>query len=117
MELDADGIPWDTRIHADSKAKIADGTWRKRRKLDPEYLASVMAELKACSNPEPTVGDTPTTVNHSELLQKMVDDFASGALNIFTVSNTLLELGLSNLKEAEGNPELIQEIASKLGVS
>jgi len=75
-----------------------------------------MVELKACSNPESTV-DTPTMVNHSELLQKMVDDFASGALNIFTVSNTLIELGLSNLKEAEGNPELIQEIASKLGVS
>ena len=39
-------MPWDNRIHAESKGKIADGTWRKKRNLDPALVASVEAELR-----------------------------------------------------------------------
>lgn len=46
VDLDANGLPWDGRIHADSKSKIADGTWRKKRNLDPATLAQVEAELR-----------------------------------------------------------------------
>jgi len=45
VDLDAKGLPWDNRIHAESKGKIADGTWRKKRNLDPTVLATVEAEL------------------------------------------------------------------------
>lgn len=47
VELDSKGLPWDARIHAESKNKIADGTWRKKRNLDPSLLAQVEAELYA----------------------------------------------------------------------
>ena len=46
VDLDANGMPWDNRIHAESKGKIADGTWRKKRNLDPAVLAQVEAELR-----------------------------------------------------------------------
>ena len=46
VELDKMGLPWDNRIHAESKGKIADGTWRKKRNLDPTMLAQVEAELR-----------------------------------------------------------------------
>ena len=46
VDLDAKGMPWDNRIHAESKGKIADGTWRKKRNLDPTLLATVEAELR-----------------------------------------------------------------------
>lgn len=46
VDLDAKGMPWDNRIHAESKGKIADGTWRKKRNLDPTVLAQVEAELR-----------------------------------------------------------------------
>ncbi len=46
VELDKMGLPWDGRIHAESKGKIADGTWRKKRNLDPTVLANVEAELR-----------------------------------------------------------------------
>ena len=46
VDLDAKGMPWDNRIHAESKGKIADGTWRKKRNLDPALVASVEAELR-----------------------------------------------------------------------
>jgi hypothetical protein len=46
VDLDKHGLPWDGRIHAESKAKIADGTWRKKRGVDPALVATVEAELR-----------------------------------------------------------------------
>ena len=46
VELDKHGLPWDNRIHAESKAKIADGSWRKKRNVDPALVAQVEAELR-----------------------------------------------------------------------
>ena len=46
IDVDAAGMPWDGRIHSSSKAKVADGTWRQKRNLDPALLSSVTAELK-----------------------------------------------------------------------
>lgn len=51
--LDADGLPWDSRIHSTNKATVADGTWRLRRKpkdlTEEQWTAeieTVRAELK-----------------------------------------------------------------------
>jgi hypothetical protein len=59
-ELDTDGIPWDERIHATSKAKLKDGRWRRRRNLDDETFERIKQELlsakpsidTACSEPQ-----------------------------------------------------------------
>jgi hypothetical protein len=45
--LDKSGLPWDERIHASSRAKNADSTWRKKRGIDDGTVALVEAELKA----------------------------------------------------------------------
>ncbi len=47
VDVDKHGLPWDARIHAESKAKIADGSWRKKRGVDPALVTTVEAELKA----------------------------------------------------------------------
>jgi hypothetical protein len=44
---DADGLPWDGRIHSSSKALLVDGKWRQRRNTDPAVVAAVTAELRA----------------------------------------------------------------------
>ncbi len=59
VELDAQGLPWDARIHAESKNKIADGTWRKKRQLDPALLAQVEAELRQVMGAAPAVAVPP----------------------------------------------------------
>ena len=57
IEVDSAGMPWDYRIHASSRAKVADGTWRQRRNLDPNVLAQVQAEmLQVMGLPIPTAG-------------------------------------------------------------
>lgn len=47
IEVDAQGMPWDNRIHSGSRAKVADGSWRQKRNLDPNLLAQVEGELRA----------------------------------------------------------------------
>lgn len=54
LDLDADGLPWDGRIHSSSKKKLAKTKqWKKRRKPNDQaesqwdaYVASVEAELR-----------------------------------------------------------------------
>ena len=42
---DKRGMPWDERIHASTKTINADGTWRNKKGVDKELLASVEAAL------------------------------------------------------------------------
>lgn len=51
--LDADGLPWDARIHSSSKTQTAKGVWTKRRGVDDATVTKVTAELKAAVNPVP----------------------------------------------------------------
>lgn len=76
--LDADGLPWDKRIHSRGKTRLADDTWRLARKPNDktqeewdEYVASVKAELKAVQD-IPAPSDTvtiATDVNNVEYQQ------------------------------------------------
>ena len=52
--VDASGLPWDARIHSESKATVSDGTWRKRRNVDAALVKQVEAELR---------GEAPTTAD------------------------------------------------------
>lgn len=45
-ELDADGLPWDERIHSSNKKKKKDGTWTRRRGLQDAEFDAIAAELK-----------------------------------------------------------------------
>lgn len=51
-DLDSAGFPWDGRIHARTKTKIADGTWKKKRGIDDATVQAVQAEY--AGNPAPT---------------------------------------------------------------
>jgi hypothetical protein len=46
VTLDSNGLPWDERIHSSSKKQNADGSWKRRSKIDDALVASVTAELR-----------------------------------------------------------------------
>ena len=46
-ELDARGFPWDERIHAGTKTKNKDGTWKYKRGVTDEEKLTVEGELEA----------------------------------------------------------------------
>lgn len=58
-ELDANGLPWDARIHSSSKNQNADGTWRYLRGGDVDQRAAVEAELRAAGYGQVTEAQTP----------------------------------------------------------
>lgn len=45
--VDSAGLPWDARIHSEKKTTIANGTWKKKRGVEPTLIATVEAELRA----------------------------------------------------------------------
>lgn len=47
VELDSKGLPWDERIHASTKAKIASGAWKAKRGVEDALVTQVEAELRA----------------------------------------------------------------------
>lgn len=60
--LDSAGMPWDARIHTSTRATVANGTWRKKRNLDPALCATVEAELRTLMGapvPLPTPAPVP----------------------------------------------------------
>lgn len=46
-DFDSAGMPWNEKIHASSRATVADGTWRKKRGVSDELVAEVEAGLQA----------------------------------------------------------------------
>lgn len=44
-DVDAEGLPWDERIHSSSKKKTAKGVWARRRGIQDAEYNSVKAEL------------------------------------------------------------------------
>jgi len=46
QELDATGLPWDARIHAETKSKNKDGTWRSKRNMDKAFMATIELQLR-----------------------------------------------------------------------
>lgn len=65
VELDADGLPWDPRIHSDAtERKAKTGKWKTRKNLPDGYKEQIEAELRgvplqATAPAEPTPAATP----------------------------------------------------------
>lgn len=61
IELDSEGLPWDSRIHASSKKKLAKtNTWKLMRGVDTTLVETVKAELKTLmSIPTPAAPAAP----------------------------------------------------------
>ena len=52
--LDSAGFPWDERIHASSRATVADGTWKLKRGVDHALVEQIRASVLP---PPPTEGE------------------------------------------------------------
>ncbi len=138
-QRDADGLPWDGRIHSSSKALLADGRWRQRRNTDPALVASVTAELKAALSapaavPIPPVAAVPTppaavltppaavpTPPAGDGTGMSFLDFMRAITAARTAPQTVLEacqsVGIPNIPALAQRPDLIPSVATALGVA
>lgn len=79
-QLDKNGLPWDSRIHAASKAINADGTWRQKRGVAPELVATVEAQLRGVmAVPVPDTHGSPELDEDAAKLEALAGPGAAGA--------------------------------------
>lgn len=62
VEVDAEGLPWDKRIHSRTRSKVKDGTWKKQRNLGPDVIARVEGELRQIMNLPPAPPPPPRPI-------------------------------------------------------
>jgi hypothetical protein len=136
-ELDAQGLPWDARIHAATKSKVADGSWRALRGVDPALVPVVEAELRALmALPVPTppdlptppvytlapdvklpdlpVPDAPDAMPFPEFVQWMMATIKSGALTMAQANEAIVSVGLKGLPELTVRKDLVPAVKAAI---
>lgn len=137
VELDARGLPWDGRIHASTRVKIQDGSWRQKRGTDPAYVAQVEGELRgaqaapAAPPPPPAVNAAPTPeqaanyaaaieaatpLSFPQLLQRITAAVSSGKFTQANVIEACNAAGVPSLPVLATRPDLVPSVATMLGV-
>ena len=122
-ELDADGMPWDERIHAGTKTKTGAGTWTKRKGVDDAVREAVTAELRAqypaaptITPPAPTITPPAPPVIAQTSYTKLVDWLAKNTgegkyLNAEYV-NSVFASNNTSIAALAGNDEMSEQFLS-----
>lgn len=59
-DLDADGLPWDRRIHSSSKTKTTKGVWKRKRGVKQADVEKIEEELLNAQKPAPAAPEAPS---------------------------------------------------------
>ena len=142
IDVDSKGSPWDGRIHASTRAKVADGTWRMKRGADDSLVASVQAEIAqtmaipAVPKPPsvsnvgiPALPPATTTVtasagaattaspsNFLSLMKGITAGFADKSITQENINMACSSVGVPSLPMLSQRPDLIGKVAMVLGV-
>lgn len=99
--IDADGIPWDKRIHSKGKSRLADDTWRlRKRPADKDedewttYIDTVKAELKAVQD----IPVEPRAIEIEDITQAEID---AGNLTPPTLDEQCDDIGITRQQAVE----------------
>lgn len=117
--VDATGLPWDARIHADPASIIGSGHWRKKRNLkDEAFIATVEAELRARSAgttpPPPPPAGTEGALDFDGFMAWVGAQMPTGKLNFGHISKACADLGLANVAAAKDQPNMVPLLKSAL---
>ncbi|HEU4376261.1 MAG TPA: hypothetical protein VFS02_22400 [Telluria sp.] len=137
VEVDKNGLPWDERIHASSRVKIADGSWRMKRGVEPALIAQVEAQLRAqippaappttfaeappAGAPVPPPPTAPLPPGPPALTFGIVAKRIGAAVTAGTLSGNVLSVKLAELGFPDGlhtvnaRPDMWQKILDTLG--
>lgn len=139
LELDRDGFPWDARIHASGRAKVADGTWRAKRGLKdtPELKAAVEAELRQAVGapaapvsaiplppaapiatvtpaiPSPPAAPSAPTETFATLMARVGPRLMAGQITEAQSLAVLAEIGLQSYTQLIQRPDLVPAAAAR----
>jgi hypothetical protein len=122
-DLDAAGMPWDSRINASSKSKVADGTWRLKKcpkEMNKEqwdtFVAGVQTELKQLMNiPAPEPSDTtPPAAPGIKTIAELTNAIFAASKSPAQVQEAYKSVGIDAFPLLGGRPDLIPDVAKAL---
>lgn len=120
--LDAQGLPWDQTIHASTKTKNADGTWRQKRGVDPALYEKRVAELRAlvaipapgtAAPIPPAAGSVPVPALDYPGLMAQCIEWTSAVpprITLPTIIDLIKPLGLQMLPDLQHRPDLVPQV-------
>jgi hypothetical protein len=120
--LDKNGLPWDDRIHAGSRVKVADGSWRIKRGVDAALVTQVEAELKALMGiptavavPPAPIAETPAAVVGDrnafvKLLTKASALIPAGKLSQEELNSAVISVGVPSLPLLAHRLDLVPQV-------
>jgi len=140
IDVDADGLPWDARIHAGGRAQNADGRWRQKRGLNDAALkARVEAELRQAMGapsvalggpnapfvpPAPIATETPAIPSppaaptapdtFASLASRMGPHLMSGKLTSAALDSICVEFGLPSMALLPTRPDLVGPVGQRI---
>jgi hypothetical protein len=137
IDVDADQVPWDERIHASTKNKNADGKWKRKRNVDDATYNTITASLKGVAAaptntglppPPPAAASAPSlppppaapqAPEYTDLVTLLTQhthspDNPTGRITADWISTTLKHYGVPSglLPDAAANPALCGQIAA-----
>ena len=116
FDLDKDGMPWDSRLHAGTRTKNADGTWRALRKpaapkvdVEADLKAGLAAPPAAVPPPSGTVGE-----NFAQYMARIGPLFAADAGKATAaMAAALAPCGLAHIGQLAARADLIPEVDAR----
>jgi hypothetical protein len=111
-KLDADGCPWDERIHSKGKTILKEtGLWRLKRGIDLAVVDAVKAELVGTPPPAPPAPPVSTglppmpepPIDYPQLVAKMRD----AGLSMEQMNALAVAHGLESIVFAAGDNEVV----------
>lgn len=120
-EPEQDITGWDERIHAASKTRNSDGSWRKKRGVSDELVAAVEAELRgdtpeATDTPDtPEATDTPTAeYTPQDVMRRLGELVTNGDFTPADIRQVATDCGLSEIVEIAQDDDALQRVTDYL---
>lgn len=139
VELDAKGLPWDSRIHSSGKTLIKDGTWRYKGGIPQERIAAVEAELRGgpaplavpvapiatiqapvapagASLPITSVSPADAPQTFEQIMPRITAAVTAGKLQPGAIQAACSALGLASIVQLQTSPAFVPQVWALLGL-
>ena len=117
-EPEQDLTGWDERIHAASKTRNSDGSWRKKRGVSDELVAVVETELRGDT---PDATETPDTTEAptaeytpQDVMRRLGELVTNGDFTPADIRQVATDCGLSEIVEIAQDDDALQRVTAYL---
>jgi hypothetical protein len=115
VELDSRGLPWDRRLHARTKTKNKDGSWKGLRGVGPVVKDRIESQLKTVQEiPAPPINPDVPVKDFAAMMTLITTGITDKKIERHNVMKVLSDFGIPSIPVAATRPDLIPGIIMAL---